>query len=37
MRPFRYERATDIAAAVAMLAREPNAAYLAGARTSSTT
>ena len=30
MRPFRYERATDIAAAVAMLAREPNAAYLAG-------
>jgi xanthine dehydrogenase YagS FAD-binding subunit len=30
MRPFRYERATDIAAAVAMLAREPNAAFLAG-------
>jgi xanthine dehydrogenase YagS FAD-binding subunit len=30
MRPFGYERATDIAAAVAMLAREPNAAFLAG-------
>ena len=30
MRPFRYERATDIAAAVAMLAGEPHAAFLAG-------
>jgi xanthine dehydrogenase YagS FAD-binding subunit len=30
MRPFRYERATDIAAAVAMLAGEPNAAFLGG-------
>jgi xanthine dehydrogenase YagS FAD-binding subunit len=30
VRPFGYERTTDIAAAVAMLAREPNAAFLAG-------
>ena len=30
MRPFRYERATDIAGAVAMLAAEPNAAFLGG-------
>src|SRR5258707_8907424 len=28
MRPFRYERATDISEAVAMLAGEPNAAFL---------
>jgi xanthine dehydrogenase YagS FAD-binding subunit len=30
MRPFRYELATDIAGAVAMLAAEPNAAFLGG-------
>ena len=30
MRPFRYERATDIAEAVAMLAGEPDAAFLGG-------
>jgi xanthine dehydrogenase YagS FAD-binding subunit len=30
MRPFRYERATDVAEAVAMLAGEPDAAFLGG-------
>jgi xanthine dehydrogenase YagS FAD-binding subunit len=30
MRPFRYERATDTAQAVALLAAEPNAAFLGG-------
>jgi xanthine dehydrogenase YagS FAD-binding subunit len=30
MRPFRYERASDVADAVAMLASAPNGAYLAG-------
>jgi xanthine dehydrogenase YagS FAD-binding subunit len=30
MRPFRYERVTGIAEAVAMLAGEPNAAFLGG-------
>src|SRR5258708_10364294 len=28
MRPFRYERATDVPGAIALLAREPNAAFL---------
>lgn len=30
MKPFRYERPADVDAAVAMLARAPNAAFLAG-------
>ncbi|MFI7026745.1 FAD binding domain-containing protein [Micromonospora sp. NPDC049900] len=30
MRPFRYERATDLAGAVALLARSPQAAFLGG-------
>jgi xanthine dehydrogenase YagS FAD-binding subunit len=30
MRPFRYERATDVSGAVAMLAGAPNGAFLAG-------
>ncbi|HEX7052221.1 MAG TPA: xanthine dehydrogenase family protein subunit M [Longimicrobiales bacterium] len=30
MRPFRYERPADVAAAIAMLAESPNAAFLAG-------
>jgi xanthine dehydrogenase YagS FAD-binding subunit len=30
MRPFRYERASDAAAAVAMLAREPEGVFLGG-------
>jgi xanthine dehydrogenase YagS FAD-binding subunit len=30
MRPFRYERATDVAHAVALVAAEPSAAFLAG-------
>ncbi len=30
MRPFRYERAADATAAVELLAREPDAAFLAG-------
>lgn len=30
MRPFRYERADDVSAAVTTLAEEPEAAYLAG-------
>jgi xanthine dehydrogenase YagS FAD-binding subunit len=30
MRPFRYERVTDVSDAVAILVREPNAAFLAG-------
>jgi xanthine dehydrogenase YagS FAD-binding subunit len=30
MNPFRYERATDVAGAVATLAREPRGAFLAG-------
>jgi xanthine dehydrogenase YagS FAD-binding subunit len=30
MRPFRYERASDVADAVAMLTSAPNGAYLAG-------
>ncbi|MFU8876196.1 FAD binding domain-containing protein [Micromonospora sp. SL4-19] len=30
MRPFRYHRPTDVAEAVALLDREPDAAYLAG-------
>ncbi len=28
MRPFRYERATDVPGAIALLAGEPNAAFL---------
>jgi xanthine dehydrogenase YagS FAD-binding subunit len=30
MRPFRYERATDVSSAVRMLAEAPNGAFLAG-------
>jgi xanthine dehydrogenase YagS FAD-binding subunit len=30
MRPFRYERATDVSDAVAMLVEAPNGAFLAG-------